>query len=98
MASVYPTDLFFGQWPLCTLLAGYNLSLQKIVLDIEIITTTVPGKKLYQAVKLIVPVGSYNISRNQDAGYNSLLRRSHSNQEGTKGSLTGKGHNKANLL
>ena len=49
MATVYPTDLFFSQWPLCTLLAGSNLSLQKIVLDIEIVTTK--GSKLVFLIK-----------------------------------------------
>ena len=29
MATVYPTDLFFGQWPLWTLLVGSILSLEK---------------------------------------------------------------------
>ena len=49
MATVYLTDLFFGQWTLCTLLAGFNLSSQKIVLDIEIVTTK--GSKLVILIK-----------------------------------------------
>ena len=49
MATVYPTDLFFGQWSLCTLLAGSNLSLEKIVLDIEIVMTK--GSKLVILIK-----------------------------------------------
>ena len=55
MATVYLTDLFFGQWTLCTLLAGFNLFLHKIVLDIEIVTTK--GSKLVILIKKTVIVG-----------------------------------------
>ena len=44
MATVYPTDLFFGQWRLCTLLAGSILSLFHVSYLFSLLKL---GKKLY---------------------------------------------------
>ena len=76
MATVYPTDSFFGQWPLCTLLAGSNCSLERKGSEFIILIqncycwgknvvddTSLPGKKIVPGTKLAPSCREKNCTR-----------------------------------